>query len=336
MRLTRRTALGLAFAGWGRGEGRAAPPDDAVQLAGPTVAVLPSVPAERMVGIAYSMWHQNGNWSNTWGTPLLGHYASDDPAAIEAHARWIAGAGIDFIYFGWSNTLNENASNRFIERSTEILYSLYTNFGVCPRVCIMIGNPGDPNAMIDGRLSAKADQVFSLINSTERHRSLYQHYLGRPLLIVYVGTPAPHQDGLPKWSDPRFTVRFMTGFLTEQPRLLGPGLVSKYGYWSWEDRGAPTYAVHDGVPENMTVVAAWRPSPTIPAQGRNGGKTYVANWERARRVGPRIVLAGTFNEWGHEEQPSADISKDIEPSHEFGFAYLDVVRQQATLFRQGR
>ena len=33
----------------------------------------------------------------------------------------------------------------------------------------------------------------------------------------------------------RFTVRYMTAYIAEQPELLGPDRISKYGFWSWED-----------------------------------------------------------------------------------------------------
>ena len=329
--LTRRGVVNSAIAGsfFGtRNTGRLV----SVQAIGEIIEGKRSTPE---VGVAYSLWHRSKIWNDVWGTPQLGYYTSDDPAVIEMHARWIVRAGINFIYIDWSNTLSENSDNEFIEWCTEKLYTLYAEFTERPRICVMIGDPGDYSATLDGRLSAKADRIFSLLNSTERHRALYQTYLGRPLLIVYVGTPAMPQNDPPKWSDSRFTVRFMTGFLTEQPGLLGPGLISSHGLWSWEDRGAATYAMYRGVPENMTVVAAWRSAPEVMAQGRNGGATFVRSWERARSIAPRIVLAGTFNEWLRAEQPSAEISKDIEPSREFGSIYLEIVKQQATLLRQG-
>ena len=46
-----------------------------------------------------------------------------------------------------------------------------------------------------------------------RFRPLIEDYLGRPLLVVYVNTPSPWQDRARDWKDPRFTVRFMTGFI---------------------------------------------------------------------------------------------------------------------------
>ncbi|MCU1259043.1 MAG: hypothetical protein JWO80_1928 [Bryobacterales bacterium] len=119
----------------------------------------------------------------------------------------------------------------------------------------------------------------------------------------------------------------MTGFVSQQPSLLSAKGISRFGYWSWEDRGAPTVAA-DGQShaDAMTVVPAWRSAqqPRIPAQGRNNGKTFRDGWARARALGPRIVLA---------EEPSAEVSKDIEPSAEFGTQYLDLLRTEAARFK---
>ena len=125
----------------------------------------------------------------------------------------------------------------------------------------------------------------------------------------------------------------MTGFLTEQPSLLGPRELSRFGYWSWEDRGPQTLACRSGVAECMTVVAAWRGAGS---PGRDGGRTFKQEWLRARRAGPRTVFLNGFNEWKRHEQPSPEISKDIEPSVEFGRTYLDLAREQIALFKAGR
>jgi hypothetical protein len=53
-------------------------------------------------------------------------------------------------------------------------------------------------------------------------------------------------------------------------------------------------------------------------------------------VGPHFALAGSFNEWSNpNEEPSAEIGKDIEPSHVFGMQYLDLLKKEATAFKTG-
>jgi hypothetical protein len=305
----------------------------------------PAPPSERKVGITYSTWHNRRPWGKTWGTPTLGQYLSNDLAVIRQHAEWLVSANVDFIYIDWSNDIDTGIPGSagqgrqvYLENTTTTLFEQYMRLPAHPQVAIMIGFPGQPSALTDGRLRRKADQVWDTLAHHPKYESIYFHYLHHPLLIVYTGTPTAYPHGLPPFADPRFTVRFMTGFVSEQPSLLSAGGVSRFGYWSWEDRGPPTVAVDDQYhADAMTVVPAWRGAqqPPIPAQGRNDGQTFGDGWTRARALGPRIVLAGSFNEWSNpDEEPSAEVSKDIEPASEFGNQYLDLLRMEAARFKK--
>ncbi|HOS92723.1 MAG TPA: hypothetical protein PLQ54_05380 [Armatimonadota bacterium] len=319
---------GLATAALAFGAERLAPP-------------FPPVPeAERLVGIAYTTWNRSTQWTGVWGTPELGDYVSTDRAIIRQHGEWLADAGVDFIWIDWSNNLDYVpgvTQNRpdfdTIEGATHAIFEEYAGMQRRPRISIFIGCPGAPEAVTDGRLTRKASQVYDEFVAEPRFRPLVQDYLGKPLLVVYVNTPSPWQKGLPAWDDPRFTVRFMTGFITEQPSLRTDDLVSRYGYWSWEDRGKQTYSVYDGRPEAMTIVACWRPDPGIPTPGRRGGETFRQEWARAREIGPRFALVVSWNEWVLSEQPSAEVSKDLEPSVEHGRLYLDLLTQEIARFK---
>jgi len=44
----------------------------------------------------------------------------------------------------------------------------------------------------------------------------------------------------------------------------------------------------------------------------------------------------SWNEWLCGEQPSAEISKDLEPSKEHGRLYLNLLKEQIALFKAGR
>ena len=305
-----------------------------------TLPFPPVPPAERLVGVAYTTWHRSAQWENVWGTPELGYYVSDDRPVIRQHGEWLADAGVDFVWIDWSNDLDYvpgvtqgRPDFEMIEGATRAIFEEYAKVERHPRISIFIGCPGAPEAVRDGRLTRKASQVYEEFVANPTFRPLVQDYLGKPLLVVYVNTPSPWQDGVPEWDDPRFTVRFMTGFVTEQPSLRTPDLVSKYGYWSWEDRGKQTYSVYGGRPESMTVVACWRPDPGIPTPGRRDGQTFREEWARACEVGPEFALVVSWNEWVLGEQPSAEVSKDLEPSHEHGRLYLDILKQEITRFK---
>jgi hypothetical protein len=321
-------------------------------IAGAEAVVPPWPPtpaADRQVGIAYSLWHYppvfNEYWQNVWGMPMLGHYRSDDRSIIRQHAAMLTDAGVDFILIDCSNEIDSDLRNgagfpyqKFEERALMAVFEEFASLPTSPKICILTGNPTQPDALFNGKLTSKADQIHDVFVSNPKYAPLLLQYLGKPLLVVFGQTPARYQDGLPPWSDDRFTIRFMTSFITQQPRLLGPRFSSKFGYWSWEDRWPPTYPVFDGHPEVMTVVAAWRDSKFehLPPRGREGGETFRSEWRYARAIGPRFVLTGTFNEWKIGEQPSAEVSKDIEPSTKDGRLYLDILKQETALFKAGK
>jgi hypothetical protein len=307
---------------------------------GQRVTVTP--PGERRVGIAYTTWHQNGRWTKVWGTPELGFYRSFDRPVIRRHAEWLVEAGVDFILIDWSNDLNYQPGQAkhlsdfdMIEGATRAIFEEYAKLEHRPRISIMLGCPGDPRATRNGKLTRKADQVYQEYVANPQFRPLIEDYLGKPLLVVYVNTPSPWQHGVPDWKDSRFTVRFMTGFITQQHRLMAPGRVSRYGYWSWEDRGEQTYPIFNDHPEAMVVTACWRDDLECRAPGRRNGQTFREQWARARTIGPKFALAGTWNEWIVSEQPSAEMSKDIEPSKEHGRLYLDILKEEIRLFKAG-
>jgi hypothetical protein len=305
----------------------------------------------RLVGITYSSWFPPTVWGAnggcTWGTPQLGPYNSADPAVIRQHGEWLADAGVDFILVDWSNDIDYPADpNRMdikaIEDATAQIFATFAQMPAHPNIAIMIGSPSLAVDYTNGRVQTKADQVYATYASNPAYSGFYQQFRGKPLLVDYAGTPALFQDGLPPWDDGRFTVRHLTGFVSEQANLLD-GLVSKYGYWSWEDRGQQTYPVVDGVPEAMVVNAAVRGDPNgwvseDKREGRNNGQTFVSKWDRAVAVGPQVALVQSFNEWtgctaNPGEEMSPEFSNDIEPSVELGTQYLDLMKQQIARFK---
>ena len=298
-------------------------------------------PAERRVGIGYSLWHTSDQWRKpprSWGTPAIGFYRSDDPRVLATHAAMLTGAGVDFVVVDWSNDLGMDVrrpggpdTQRFIESATLSAFAAWGSLAAAPAIAIMIGMPDHREAVADGRLSAKAEEVHALFVADRARARLTMTYRGKPLLLVYAGTPSPWRGALPPWSDPRFETRFVTGYPAQQ-NMVGSDGIETLDYWSWEDRREPAVVGFDGEAECMTAVAAWRGADS---PGRDGGRTYEAQWAAVRRAGPRFALAGTFNEWWASEQIDAEHSKDVEPSKAFGTRTLDLLRRNAEAFKAG-
>ncbi len=307
---------------------------------------------ERLVGIAYTTWHRPATkWggTSTWDLPLYGTYCSDDEAVIRRHGEQLRDAGVDFVFVDWSNnteydpaTMREQRADfRMIEEATDKLFDVWATIEGAPKICIFVG-PGHngPKTIDSGAHQKKVDQVWNDYVANPARADMYFHYDGKPLLICYGATPNQYTATPEKlWDDDRFTVRWMTGYVGQQGNLFRPGNLESLRFWSWEERGAQTYTVHKGMVEAVTVSAATRSQGAesttgyIPEAGRQNGATLKKQFQRACDLGARIVLIVSWNEWTTGEQPSAEVSKDMEPSVIHGTFYYDLMREQIKKFK---
>ena len=300
---------------------------------------------DRLVGIAYSTWFERSSkWKETWDLPLDGKYLSNDREAIYRHGKMLADAGVDFVFVDWSNnTFYEpeqyNYGMDMIESSTDLLFEIWSEIPNAPKICLFVGPGhmlGRDNPLDSGLHQKKVNQVYNTYLNNPEHpeyADMYFRYEGKPLLICYTGTPTEYGAN-PSWTDERFTVRWMTGYVGQQSRLLADktDLLSA-GFWSWEERGAQTFTVLNGRVEAITCVAASRGDGNIPAYTRQNGATLKKQFQRANDLGAGVVILPTWNEWILSEQLSVEESKDLEPSEKLGTFYYDLMTWQIAKYK---
>ena len=304
---------------------------------------------DRLVGIAYSTWLCTKiiTWGkNTWDTPLYGNYFSDDRDMIAKHAELLRDAGVDFIFIDWTNntgydpeTMRDNLSDfRMIEDATDLVFEIWSQIEGAPKICIFAG-PGHSgmDSVKNGNHQKKVDQIYQ--NYVEKYPDQYFHYQGKPLLMCYGATPNQY-GARPKWADDRFTIRWATGYVGQQSGLYTEKtMATRNQWWSWEERGLQPYSVLDGRVECVTCTAASRPQGTegsdgyIPAYGRENGLTLKKQFQRANDLGAGMVILISWNEWTKGEQPSPEVSKDLEPSVIHGTFYYDLLCEQIKKFK---
>ena len=304
---------------------------------------------DRLVGIAYSTWHTTSrDWGNkTWDIPLLGKYTSNTKKIIRAHGQMLAEAGVDFIFIDWSNntsydpeTMSASRNDfRTIEQSTDIIFEEWAKIPNAPKICIFVGPGHSGQENVDnGNHQKKVDQVYRDYIDNPENKDMYFYYKGKPLLICYAATPTKYGVD-PEWTDERFTIRWMTGFVGQQSKLFEAETKRSYRYWSWEERGEQTFTVVDGTVEAITCCAASRKQSNpgdnnyIAPIPRNNGMTLKQQFQRACDLGAGVVVIVSWNEWSIGEQPSAEVSKDIEPSKIYGTFYYDLMREQIRKFK---
>ena len=309
--------------------------------------------SERVVGIAYTTWHSDmSRWgTQTWGNPLYGPYRSDDEEVIRRHGEELAAAGVDFVFVDWSNNTTyhkedeNNPGMAVIEDATTKLFEIWKDIPNAPKICIFVG-PGHAGrgSITSGDHQRKVDQVYNTYIKNTEYNDMYYYYNGKPLLICYGATPNLYTNNPSSlWNDNdanRFEIRWMSGYVSQQNHLMQDkaNLLSR-GFWSWEERGAQSYTVDSaGYVECVTISAATRQDGSgdnisIPAVGRENGATFKRAFQRADDLGARIALIVSWNEWLTGEQPSVEVSKDIEPSTVHGTFYLDLMTQQIKKFK---
>ncbi len=288
--------------------------------------------SQRLVGISYHTWFPPVHWNETWGRPVLGHYDSADEFTIRQHALWFLEAGVDFLILDWSNNLHAADSPELqqIEAATQKVVDVYAGFDKGPKLAFLLGIDSDPANLENGALQRKADQVYDTFIANPRYAKRMQTYQDKPLLLIYVGTPSPWQDRLPPWDDARFTVRWLTAFLSDQPALLSPQGACSLGYWSWWERTPQPYTVFEGRPESMALSAAytgpggWKDDA---ARGRRDGQTFLEQWLRVQQVDPEFVVINSWNEWYRAEEKDEEFSNDLEPSKDFQYLYHQLLQQ---------
>ena len=313
------------------------------------VGLYEKTPAEqRKVGIAYTTWLRDTfpKWgTGTWDIPLDGPYCSDDRDVIYKHAIQLRDAGVDFIFVDWTNNTCYNPALqresapafRMIEEATDVIFEVWSKIEGAPKICLFAG-PGHsmPENLENGNHQKKVDQIWR--DYVAKYPDLYYNYEGKPLLMCYGATPNFYGAN-PTWTDDRFTVRWVTGYVGQQDDLFDAETLRSYHFWSWEERATQTYTVKDGRVECISVTASSRAQGKegdrgyIPARGRRNGETFREQFGRACDLGAGTVLLISWNEWTNSEQLSVEISKDLEPSQIHGTFYYDLLCEQIKKFK---
>lgn len=222
-------------------------------------AVSAGARQKTLIGIGYETWWVPGSgvtWDLREATPKLGTYRSDDPAVIKQHAEWIRGAGYDFILVDWSNNLTgDNWTNgvaQAIMTATDAVFATYSTLAVHPKISLLIGT--DANDTTDTvNFQAQISRIKSQYLGNPSYQGLLQQYQGKPLLTIYRG---PNGNPPPDYTDPDFTVRFMTA--------LHETIGDDSGQWSWIDR-APL------ISGPVTALSAFGEGVTSGGEPKNSG-----------------------------------------------------------------
>ncbi len=302
-----------------------------------------------LVGICYSIWFDyilgSGtrpveNWANiteilagnqSWGGPTqfhywaktaAGYYRSSDRTVVRRHMTQLYAAGVDFIILDHTNLhdgyLNDKGlykrmvSDPMVAIFETIMEMRAEGLGT-PYVVVWCGDSS----------GALYRDMYNNYYNVEAWRDCFVYWDGLPLLL----TTHTREENFPLKSENLFTVRSMWG--------LGADIAG--GQWNYLTPVITGYVTYgkDGSPEHIGVsTAAQRGYMAMAgndtafysdATGRNGGRTWYAQWYFAFAVRPKIVTLTWWNEWAAQRLPidggqfgfvdnfNQEYSRDIEP-----------------------
>lgn len=310
------------------------------------------IDTDRLVGAHYYPWYEmhagHQNWTDrTVAEPVLGEYASDDRAVVDRHLKWCLEHGVNWLSTSWWGP--DSGSDRALrgtvleaERFADVQFSiLYETVGRLEAYDYDLDREA-------ARERLRSD--FAYLAETYFDRENYLRFDGRPVVYFYVSNTlsgdvagAFEAATEPLADDPYVLagVPFGTAPGTYPIAEVADGITSYNPYSAREDiedvfhdrYGEGNKTMHLGAEaadaDFLPVVIPGFNDTGLPSHIREDNPVLPATPERYERVCEQVaphlaeapaVLVTSFNEWYENTQ--------IEPSEEYGTAYLDLTAEK--------
>ncbi len=242
-------------------------------------------------------WPAHPTWY--WAEPIFGYYRSDDPWVLRRQLALIAQAGVDFLYFDYTNAL---VYDHELQTLLKVRSELEAQGLVMPRLVFFL----------NFRPYKKAEHLYLEYYKRPELRDCWFYWQGKPLIMAPKPTEPSQLEhpGLLKELQDYFTWRPTWAFFDS----------AKYPHkWRFEDYTPQRPALGpDGKIEQMVVSKAlgapiWNNMdigsvsctpghvPTYDSQWLSKdvakGLFFAKQWEIARKVAAPILLVTGWNEW---------------------------------------
>lgn len=310
-----------------------------------------------LVGGYYYPWYYPDRWTRepVTHTPRLGWYSSDDRDVAVRHVAWGREAGLDFLLVSWLSSTGSESCNL----DTAVLPAVAESdlrFAILYETPLALGLPAGrpidlaarlPDGTVAGdRLVADFDHLAARYLGHPR----YLRLAGRPVVVIYLVRDMVNAEPALSRVRERLAARGIDLHLVADVVYWAPPDTWDWPLLSRHFRGVTGYNMYFR-PDFLAAVerqfaAADRAArerglrlvpnampgyDDTPLRGmervtinRRRGDFYRDSWKIAARfVSPEqpLLLVTSFNEW-HE-------GTELEPSTEFGDAYLKLTREMA-------
>ncbi len=243
-------------------------------------------PTDKKVGIFYFLWH-NGTSSEAiydhsaayaeggvekleevmtqgpvgfahyWAEPYFGYYRSDDEWVLRKHANQLTAAGVDFVFFDFTN-------GNIYERNLITLLTVWNQMRIegqqVPQVAFNLGKTDD-------LVQSSFTSLYSLLFSSDKFSDMIFKWEGKPLMLA----PDSYVNTLEDEVKEKFTFRECWAFTNESADWYSD--TNGNGCWPWADiyPQGPGKS-EDGEVEQMVVMCGYWANGSA---GTNGGRSYA-------------------------------------------------------------
>ncbi len=268
-----------------------------------------TAPNEKQVGIFYFMWHDGSSsnklidhsaayysggvekleevmqqgpmgFAHYWAEPYFGYYRSDDDWVLRKHANQLTAAGIDFIFFDFTNGL-------IYEKNLEKLLVVWNQMRIegskVPKLAFNLGD--NPVAS-----AASFKKLNSMIFAANRYSDMWYLWDGKPLVLA----PPSLTETLSDEVRNKFTFRRCWAYTKGEP---GQWYTETDGRdcWPWADMypQLPGKNARGDIEQMIVMCGFW----VNGSYGTNGGRSY-ANGTKPKGGDGTYSFSDTFKTSG--------------------------------------
>lgn len=336
-------------------------------LSSPAATRAEDTPSKPLILVHVMPWFETKDVSGTWGWhwtmghfnpdrmdskgqrqiashdyPLIGPYDSADPDVLEYHTLLMKLAGIDGVIADWygSEDVNDYA---MIHRRTSLLFETLQRRGLKFAVCY---EDRALKAMADKRNLTPAQAVE---HGKTHLRFCEQNWFGKPTYATWEGKPlllvfGPDYLSPEQWEAVFSGLRRPPAFFTlheRRPPAIGsfawpPMWASKDGVLDARDLDAyldrfsrqPGAKIACAFPGFHDIYHEAEVRPSYGYLDARNGETFRHTLDRALALESPVLQIATWNDFGE--------GTCIEPTHEYGYRYLEAIQEVRRRIFQGR
>jgi hypothetical protein len=259
----------------------------------------------------------------SWYYPLIGPYASSDPAVLEYHLLLMKYAGIDGVLVDWYGLQDKNDLPG-IARNTDALFEMIEKTGL--QFAIVYEDRFLDGSKVSMLNQAKTDMQY--LQNNYFKKNYYTKIAGKPLLLIFGPITLQNEND---WEDVFSVLSPQPAFLTLQD-FFHTARTSAAGEYMWVDarRAEDKYANLKEHP--VHIGAAYPGFRDYYKEGGNGDNLNVS-WDYdngnlfknlldlGKEEGMQYMQLETWNDFGEGTM--------IEPTQEFEYKFLSINQQFA-------